>query len=71
MKLRSLLLLLLAAPVFAGVPDAAAYRQARALHDRFIALDTHFDTAANLAKPGWSVADRHTVAAGSQVDLPA
>jgi membrane dipeptidase len=70
MKLRSLLLLLLAAPVFAGVPDAAAYRQARALHDRFIALDTHFDTAANLAKPGWSVADRHTVAAGSQVDLP-
>jgi membrane dipeptidase len=71
MKLRSsLLLLLLAAPVFAGVPDAAAYRQARALHDRFIALDTHFDTAANLAKPGWSVADRHTVASGSQVDLP-
>ena len=70
MKLRSLLLLLLAAPVFAGVPDAAAYRQARALHDRFIALDTHFDTAANLAKPGCSVAYRHTVAAGSQVDLP-
>lgn len=70
MKLRSCLLLLLAGPVFAGVPDAAAYRQARALHDRFIALDTHFDTAANLAKPGWSVADRHTVASGSQVDLP-
>lgn len=70
MKLRPYLLLLLASPVFAGVPDAAAYRQARALHDRFIALDTHFDTAANLAKPGWSVADRHTVAEGSQVDLP-
>jgi membrane dipeptidase len=69
MKLLSSLLLL-AAPVFAGVPDAAAYRQARLLHDRFIALDTHFDTAANLAKPGWSVADRHTVASGSQVDLP-
>lgn len=63
-------LLLLASPALAALPDAAAYRQARALHDRFIALDTHFDTAANLAKPGWSVLDRNTVASGSQVDLP-
>ncbi len=70
MNLRPYLLLLLASPVMAAVPDAAAYRQARALHDRFIALDTHFDTAANLAKPGWSVLDRHTIAEGSQVDLP-
>lgn len=70
MKPRSLLLLALAVPAFAALPDPAAYRQARALHDRFVALDTHFDTAANLARPGWDVTQRHTVEESSQVDLP-
>lgn len=70
MKLYPCLFLLLAYPALAALPDPAAYRQARALHDRFIALDTHFDTASNLAKPGWNVLERHTIAEGSQVDLP-
>lgn len=34
-------------------------------------LDTHFDTPANLGRPGWSILDRHDTARdGSQVDLP-
>ena len=34
-------------------------------------LDTHFDTPANLGRPGWSILDRHDTARDdSQVDLP-
>jgi membrane dipeptidase len=36
-----------------------------------VVLDTHFDTPANLGRPGWSILDRHDTARdGSQVDLP-
>lgn len=44
---------------------------ARAVHDAAIVLDTHFDTPALFARPGWDMADRHAVTIdGSQVDLP-
>lgn len=45
--------------------------QARAIHDAAIVLDTHFDTPALFSRPGWDIADRHSVTVdGSQVDLP-
>lgn len=44
---------------------------ARAVHEKLLALDTHFDSAANLARPGWNVLERHTLADDfTQVDLP-
>jgi len=44
---------------------------ARAIHETLIVLDTHFDTPANLGRPGWSIMDRHaTVTDGDQVDYP-
>ncbi len=43
----------------------------RALHERLVVLDTHFDTAANLARHGWDVTKRHSMADDfTQVDLP-
>lgn len=43
----------------------------RAVHDRAIVLDTHFDTPANLGRDGWSIMDRHSRAdSGDQVDYP-
>ncbi len=45
--------------------------RARALHERLIVLDTHLDTPANLARPGWKITDRHRWEDDrSQVDLP-
>ena len=45
--------------------------QARAVHEAAIVLDTHMDTPALFARPGWDIADRHAVETdGSQVDLP-
>jgi membrane dipeptidase len=46
-------------------PDAAR------LHERLITLDSHLDTPASLAIPGWSIRERHDVRVDySQVDLP-
>lgn len=43
----------------------------RALHERLLVLDTHLDTPALLARPGWDILKRHDVAEdGSQVDYP-
>lgn len=42
----------------------------RALHDRLICLDTHLDTPANFARPGWDIMQRHSAAEFSQVDYP-
>lgn len=45
--------------------------EARAVHDAVLALDTHFDSAANLARPGWDVMTRHDYATDfTQVDHP-
>jgi membrane dipeptidase len=49
----------------------ASIDPARAIHEKLIVLDTHFDTPANLGRPGWSIMDRHAVATdGDQVDYP-
>lgn len=53
------------------VSAAPAPPNARAVHEQAIVLDTHFDTPANLGRPGWSILDRHSLALdGDQVDLP-
>jgi membrane dipeptidase len=44
---------------------------ARAVHERLLTIDTHLDTPANFARPGWDIMQRHDVAKdGSQVDYP-
>jgi membrane dipeptidase len=43
---------------------------AQAVHDGLLTLDTHLDTPANFARPGWDIMDRHRVADRSQVDYP-
>lgn len=41
------------------------------VHRRALVLDTHFDSAVNLARPGWDVMQRHTWEKDfSQVDYP-
>ena len=43
----------------------------RAIHERMLTVDTHLDTPANFARPGWDIMQRHDVAKdGSQVDYP-
>ncbi len=55
-----------------AMPAAAAPPSGdRALHERLIVLDTHFDTPALFGVEGWSVTDRHDHSHdGSQVDYP-
>lgn len=49
----------------------AVSTEARRVHDAAIVLDTHLDTPANLARPGWDIADDHAHEGDlSQVDLP-
>jgi membrane dipeptidase len=56
---------LLAAPAFAKEPSA------RALHQKLICLDTHLDTPASLARPGWDMMQRHARDMDfTQVDYP-
>src|SRR5580704_5536139 len=59
--------LLAAAPALAQTSAAAA----RALHERLICLDTHLDTPASLARPGWDIMQRHSWTEDfTQVDYP-
>jgi membrane dipeptidase len=70
--LRSVALLLGSAGVVSGAqaPSDTA-TQSSALHERLLTLDTHLDTPALLARPGWSILDRHEAASDlSQVDYP-
>ena len=54
-----------------SVTASAASPDPRRVHEAAVVLDTHFDTPANLGRPGWSILDRHDTARdGSQVDLP-
>ncbi len=65
------LVLIVLAACAAALPAAAQSRADRALHERLIVLDTHFDTPALFSVEGWSVADRHDHDHdGSQVDYP-
>lgn len=62
-------------PAWAGdapkaVPQPVS-AQARALHRRLLTLDTHLDTTMHLARPRWSIIERHSRRTDpSQVDLP-
>ena len=50
---------------------ARAQTDARALHQRLICLDTHLDTPASLARPGWDMMQRHQRDSDfTQVDYP-
>ncbi len=58
------------APAYSA-PRKAAADPAAALQQRLLTLDTHLDTPASLALPGWSIMDAHTVQGDyTQVDLP-
>ena len=49
----------------------AALARPSALHRRLICLDTHLDTPADLARPGWDVTARHRHETDlTQVDVP-
>ena len=70
---RPALLASLCLPAFLSlsVTASAASPDPRRVHEAAVVLDTHFDTPANLGRPGWSILDRHDTARdGSQVDLP-
>ena len=52
-----------------ATPAAAAGNAA--FHNSLITLDTHLDTPASLARPGWNIAGKHSYAVDyTQVDLP-
>jgi len=77
MHTRTLLLAASATLAFlAAAPAQSAPRKvvadpAAALQQRLLTLDTHLDTPASLALPGWSIMDAHTVQDDyTQVDLP-
>lgn len=54
-----------------AAPQALSKPRPDALHQRLICLDTHLDTPASLARPGWNMMQRHTRDADlTQVDYP-
>lgn len=64
-------LAVLAAGPAHSAPNKAAADPAAAHQQRLLTLDTHLDTPASLALPGWSIMDAHTVQGDyTQVDLP-
>jgi membrane dipeptidase len=72
--LATALTLSLAGPALAAGPAPLAPKvsaKAKAIHARALTLDTHLDTPASLAVPGWAIQDEHEVHADyTQVDLP-
>ena len=65
------LVLTLVATSALAAPKRPAPATARAVHEKLVVLDTHFDTPANLGRPGWSIMDRHSASVdGDQVDYP-
>lgn len=60
-------------PSQAGTAARPAYtaEQARAIHERLLTLDTHLDTPAVVARPGFNILDRHDTRRDfAQVDVP-
>jgi membrane dipeptidase len=54
-----------------SVPGSALAKAKPSLHQRLICLDTHLDTPASLARPGWDVMKRHSFGEDfTQVDYP-
>jgi membrane dipeptidase len=72
MKVTAALLLALCLPL--AQPTTAAdkvSRQARALHERILVLDSHLDTPAMFDDPHWDIMEEHTAVDGeNQVDYP-
>lgn len=63
--------LALAGSAQAATRHATSLEQATALQQRLLTLDSHLDTPANFAQPGWSILDDHSGSgAESQVDYP-
>ena len=61
----------LAGGAAALAPLPASAKPAPNLHQRLICLDTHLDTPASLARPGWDMMRRHSRAEDfTQVDYP-
>jgi membrane dipeptidase len=52
-----------------SIPCPAVAKAAPSLHQRLICLDTHLDTPASLARPGWDMMQRHDQDF-TQVDYP-
>jgi membrane dipeptidase len=71
-RLSLLLALALGAPLSAQAVDftQAELARAKALQQRLLTLDSHLDTPANLARPGFDILHRHDHNALSQVDYP-
>ena len=60
-----------AALLIAAPASAADTVPALAVHRRLVCLDTHLDTPANLARPGWNILQRHAAEEDfTQVDYP-
>ncbi|MEQ1580128.1 MAG: membrane dipeptidase, partial [Steroidobacteraceae bacterium] len=54
-------------PATAASPSVVS----RQMHERLIVLDTHLDTPALLARPGWNIMEEHSFDGDrSQVDFP-
>lgn len=65
-----LAVLLASASVACAASPTAKKSPNRILHENLIVLDTHFDTPANMAVPGYDISQRHAVEDGNQVDYP-
>ena len=69
--LAGALLLAVAAGAQAGTGPTKISERARAMQAQAINLDTHLDTPALFAQPGWKISDRHAFKDdGSQIDYP-
>jgi membrane dipeptidase len=69
MPLRAAVLALLASAT--AVCAQPVSKEARAIHESVVVLDTHFDTPALFGRPGWNIMDKHDVLIdGSQLDYP-
>ena len=65
------LLLACAMPARAGTGPTVISEQARVIQAQAINLDTHLDTPALFARPGWKIGERHSFDKdGSQIDYP-
>jgi membrane dipeptidase len=65
--LAALIALAGSAPAIAASPSVVS----RQMHERLIVLDTHLDTPALFARPGWDIMEEHSFDADrSQVDFP-
>jgi membrane dipeptidase len=63
--------LVLTPAALAAKDGSGASGDYRVLHRKLLCLDTHLDTPASLARPGWNIMARHSVATDfTQVDYP-